>query len=95
MILVGTLFILTPTLAQTAKIPTFAIAAIQSGYSIYLIYSFYQAFEQPSDPQSLENYYDLFWAAANFVDLIVFLLMTVSFVIALYNPPTTSFYSTL
>ena len=42
---------------------------------------------------SLQEYYDLLWAAAYLLDYIVFLLMAVSYTIAVFNPPITNIIS--
>ena len=93
MILVGTLFIMTPALCSIMKIPSFVLLAGQSGYSIYMMIKYYQAFDAPSDVQSLEEIYNLLWLVAYLAEYVVFLCMTISFVIALYNPPAVSLHS--
>ena len=93
MILVGTLFIMTPALCSIMKIPSFVLLAGQSGWSIYQMIKYYRAFNEPSDVQSLEEIYNLMWLVAYFAEFVVFLCMTISFVIALFNPPVVSLHT--
>ena len=58
-----------------------------------MMVKYYQAFDEPSDVQSLEEIYNLMWLVAYLLEFIVFLCMTISFVIALYNPPAVSLHT--
>lgn len=95
MVLLGTIFIMTPGLCHSMKLPSWLIIALQSFLSIKAIIAHWKGFKHPEDPESMENVYELMQCMAYCLEYIVFLNMIIPFMKAINNPPTDSVYTHL
>ena len=95
MVVLGTLFIMTKGLCKTMKLPSWLLLGVQSFFSIKAILHHWHLSKQPTDPESMENVYELVLTCAYLIEYIVFLCMVISFLGLLGNPPTQTIYSQL
>lgn len=95
MFLLGSLFIMTPTVVHSMTIPTWIVLVLQSVLSILAIIKGWKAFLAPVEPESMENIYALLECIAAVVEYTIFLNMAIPFLRALNNPPTETLSNTL
>ena len=79
------LFIVTPETVVTIRIVSFVIAAAQISLSVYLITTYYDQYINPVDPESISDIYALMISAAYSIELFVFVVMIISFIVILFQ----------
>ena len=95
MFLLGSLFIMSKSVAKSMTIPTWIVLVLQSVLSILAVIKHWKAFLAPVEPESMENIYALMESITDIVEYIIFLNMVIPFLKALNNPPTDSLDASL